>query len=1079
MGYVALSNVPTSFIVTRTRHRTAKRRLGTTGIVCLALLLLAPMTARTQDTASGSWWQSLQDKKGHVTGNLNERFTLDEGDQTATPPGSEPPPSTETTEGPNGSGPVAGMPQGPAGPDAVNPADAKTADYINEWIRVAEPPPNATEGANFRYTFRGNMVGTTADGGIITSPHETGVFDPVFLWVNRRALDSVNHCTMEEYVLARLSDKPINHCQGRYKVPPRFKLADYTGQLIDKAKRALAEKKLKVKVVKGKPAPSGRQENTVAAQVPKSGTRVRRDQLVTLTVYRAYEVPQNERKNIEQAIAYCHFEEAQRRIDGIDTEKARQPYSRSYDEAVKRDETTKSLIIRADDFLRNCAFDAARADLNRAAGTTRCEKRRSRIRESREKIEAAKRREKKAKELIAQAHQQYTSCRYDNALKLLGQAREHTRCDRHLTNIEEARQKATSRSTREQRTKELFAEANDLFKSCDFDEALNRLHAARQNTQCRRYTTKIVSVAPKIEAAAAREELTKSLFAEADQLFRQGKFRAALSKLTEARTNTRCERYVSKIKSAIAKTKEKSRDSPVASGSTSTGTDLPSQPRDTTVPADRDHWVLTKTLINPKNDPLEFTVGITPDYYSPQFNGSYNKYVVNESHIVNRYYWVDRGTQVADVELRADFKKPPAVLVPGQKITLKGRVSGHGTITSGAIGIIFEYRVAGVGLKGQTQARTGSNAKPLFKSDIINPHFVVPKVRKKGELTVTAFLWNCGACNVTWVYRGSRGAAPGTQQDMPPAATRQDTSYFIGQWAVDPKACRGVPLAKAKPTPGSMAEAIGGAVERAIRSARYRFDESGDAYIAEPGKGYKKMGRWFAENNEFGFIIKGKKEAAKIIARHNRRFVALDVTQNQKVTFYRCNSATGREAGTPSRERRSGSLKAFLVAKAKSTRSARPGGAEYDRASVSKYLDPAKTRWIAWNATPTVSRKDGRSADLMLWGGGGFGSDDFIRLTITAPDGRTTSIDMDKNDALGAHASSNPMNIIFGAKRTAPNALRIDAFGSTAGRRVFFDEDGAFNRLFTKAGTYQFDFSFRNAFGSDAGHSDIYLLIKE
>jgi len=155
------------------------------------------------------------------------------------------------------------------------------------------------------------------------------------------------------------------------------------------------------------------------------------------------------------------------------------------------------------------------------------------------------------------------------------------------------------------------------------------------------------------------------------------------------------------------------------------------------------------------------------------------------------------------------------------------------------------------------------------------------------------------------------------------------------------------------------------------------------------------------------------------------------------------------------------------------------GGVQYDFASVTVSIDPALTSWVAWNDTPTVSRGDVNfPGQTFLWGGGGFGSDDFIRLTVTNPLGASLTVDMDKNNAFGAHVLTDPMNVIFGTAADAPDALRIDAFGSTAGQRKVFDEAGAFNSIFTTAGNYQFGFSFRDSFCCGAGHSDVYLLVE-
>lgn len=516
-----------------------------------AMIVSAVAQTAQQGGSSDPWFESLRGAKGTVVGDLKPRF--EEGTETGAPPGAG----------------TSGEPSGPTaagGPGGVDPADPKTAGYIREWINIAEPPPNATEGANFHYTYRGNMVGTTADGGIIKSPHETGAFDAVWLWVNRRALDSVNHCTMEEYVLAKLAEKPIDHCRGRYKAPPAFNLADYTRQPVEKAKRALTEKKLKVKVVKGDPAPSKALEDTVADQEPKSGSQVRRGRLVTLTVYGDYQVSKKDREGIEQAIASCRFKEAKRLLDGVETDAARQPLARLYEEAQKREEKTKALFAKADQLYLNCDFDGAKASLTEAAGMTRCERYRTQIREAQDKVGAGRQREQKTKDLFAEADRQFKSCSYDDALSALARAREQTRCDRYRTQIEEAHKKATSAASREKKTKSLFGEADRLFKACKFDEARDRLNAARQNTKCSKYAQKIESVVRKIDAGAAHEERTKSLFAEADRLFKARDFGTALSKLNAAKANTRCERFVSQIDGAIARVKDGLGQPSVATG---------------------------------------------------------------------------------------------------------------------------------------------------------------------------------------------------------------------------------------------------------------------------------------------------------------------------------------------------------------------------------------------------------------------------------------------------------------------------------------------------------------------------------
>ena len=142
----------------------------------------------------------------------------------------------------------------------------------------------------------------------------------------------------------------------------------------------------------------------------------------------------------------------------------------------------------------------------------------------------------------------------------------------------------------------------------------------------------------------------------------------------------------------------------------------------------------------------------------------------------------------------------------------------------------------------------------------------------------------------------------------------------------------------------------------------------------------------------------------------------------------------------------SAALTSFLVDEAFAVETTELG-AEYDSAIISVLIDPATTNWIAWNDTPTVSHTDETlPGQSFLWGGSAIGTNDFIRLTITAPDLTSAMVAMDLNNLLGQNVDPTlPMNVIYGDSTIAPDALRIDVFGDTAGMRFTFDKDGAFN----------------------------------
>ena len=178
----------------------------------------------------------------------------------------------------------------PNDPASVNAAHPDVSTLIQTWMRLAEPPPNATELANFTYSVRGAMVGTTYDGGIITATHDAAAaFDPVFLWTNRRQLDSVNHCTMEEFVITGLTGGLIRHCYDRYAMAVR--VPDVSSEVAQAAQQRLRDAGLEPAAVLIGPAPEPGLEFRVEGQEPGAGRPVPAGTTITLRIYSAYVPP--------------------------------------------------------------------------------------------------------------------------------------------------------------------------------------------------------------------------------------------------------------------------------------------------------------------------------------------------------------------------------------------------------------------------------------------------------------------------------------------------------------------------------------------------------------------------------------------------------------------------------------------------------------------------------------------------------------------------------------------------------------------------------------------------------------------
>lgn len=222
-----------------------------------------------------------------------------------TSPGDDVSPVGPSGVPPTGRVPPVIEPTGPIDPNSIDPASPDIAALIRQWITIAEPPKNVTEGANFHYNHRGKLVGTTRDGGIVMALHDDALpFDAGYLWRNRVTfdLDSVNHCRLEEYVVARLEASSIDHCVGRYKktagvdgpnpavdtsnsrVVPNLK-----GKSESLAVAWLLDLDLRPVVIKGSPVTAGRSPDTVENQSPLVGAILTRGEPVTLWVYRVVE----------------------------------------------------------------------------------------------------------------------------------------------------------------------------------------------------------------------------------------------------------------------------------------------------------------------------------------------------------------------------------------------------------------------------------------------------------------------------------------------------------------------------------------------------------------------------------------------------------------------------------------------------------------------------------------------------------------------------------------------------------------------------------------------------------------------
>ena len=159
-------------------------------------------------------------------------------------------------------------------------------------------------------------------------------------------------------------------------------------------------------------------------------------------------------------------------------------------------------------------------------------------------------------------------------------------------------------------------------------------------------------------------------------------------------------------------------------------------------------------------------------------------------------------------------------------------------------------------------------------------------------------------------------------------------------------------------------------------------------------------------------------------------------------------------------------------------------------------INPATTNWIAWNDQATTHVIGGDEyVGMNSW----IGTDDFFILTVTNPVGDTKSVIMDYNYFIAKSVGTQA--VIYGQADTAPNVHRwytgygynltspwtgdpndpIPGLSWDGGgeytRHSYFDEDGAFNDIFTESGVYDFSMVYGNSGNQYTYHPDMYILV--
>ncbi len=168
-------------------------------------------------------------------------------------------------------------------------------------------------------------------------------------------------------------------------------------------------------------------------------------------------------------------------------------------------------------------------------------------------------------------------------------------------------------------------------------------------------------------------------------------------------------------------------------------------------------WVLTETLVNPREAQLEYRGGPSiPGWFDEdRFEGKFLIYSVTETSFRIDDRHMDHGYEEHNVSIETSFDAPPQTLIPEETIELVANFSHSGTVQNGVgIGILFWYSSENNSMQPDFPFSYSPWYPDFMGTDTTTFSFVVPKIVTEGsEIEVAASLWNNPPCLIIWKYQ--------------------------------------------------------------------------------------------------------------------------------------------------------------------------------------------------------------------------------------------------------------------------------------------------------------------------------------
>jgi len=150
-------------------------------------------------------------------------------------------------------------------------------------------------------------------------------------------------------------------------------------------------------------------------------------------------------------------------------------------------------------------------------------------------------------------------------------------------------------------------------------------------------------------------------------------------------------------------------------------------------------WVLSEVVINPENRPLRAD-------QVDEFAGTFFDHKITDGVFTTTTVGKVFGNLRWDFVFTWKFDRPPARIKPDETFTLKVTGTRTGTYyNNGFTGSLFQFSGSRRTVQVGMDQGAGASAEATGE-------FTTPNVRV-AQWTPGAFLWNCSACNLTWVYK--------------------------------------------------------------------------------------------------------------------------------------------------------------------------------------------------------------------------------------------------------------------------------------------------------------------------------------